>query len=80
MALPVDLARGGWTSPEAWPTGGGTRAWADEKRAVLANFEVEGSAFSVARRFCDGGRRDGPPLAPPSKGGEKERGAPSKGG
>ncbi len=54
--------------------------WADEKRAVLANFELEDSAFSVARRFCDGGRRDGPPLAPPSKGGEKERGAPSKGG
>ncbi len=47
--------------------------WADEKRAVLGNFEVDDSAFSVARRFFDGGRRDGPPLAPPSKGGESWR-------
>ncbi len=55
-------------------------SWADEKRAVFTNFELESSAFSVARRFCDGGRRDGPPLAPPFKGGEKERVAPSNGG
>ena len=25
--------------------------WADEKRAVLASFQVHNSAFSVARRF-----------------------------
>ena len=53
-------------------------AWAAEKRAELATFELEDSAFSVAQGFCDGGRRDEPPLTPPSKGGEKERGAPSK--
>ena len=40
--------------------------WVVEKWGVLANSEVDDSAFSVARRFCDGGRRDGPPLAPPS--------------
>ncbi len=51
----------------------GGQPWADETRAVLANFEVHNSAFSVARLFCDGGRRDGPPLAPPSKGGETWR-------
>ncbi len=32
--------------------------WADEKWAVLANFEVDDLAFSVARRFCDDGRRN----------------------
>ena len=31
-----------------------------------ANFEVEDLAFSVARPNCDGDRRGGPPLAPPS--------------
>ncbi len=36
--------------------------WADEKRAVLANFEVDDLAFSVALRICDGGRRDAHPL------------------
>ncbi len=77
----------------------------------MANFEVGDAAFSGARRFSNGGRRNlrpllaegrststsrnrsgsverlsvrdrrnGPPLAPPSKGGEKERGARSKGG
>ncbi len=50
---------------------------AEEKRAVLANFELEGSAFSVARRFCDGDGRDGPPLAPPSRGGETWRNIPA---
>ncbi len=42
--------------------------WAVEKRAVFATFEFEGSAFSVARRFCDGGRRD----ARPTDGGRRE--------
>ena len=50
--------------------GASARPWPDEKRSVMAKFHVEGSAFSVARQFCDGGRRDGPPLAPLSKGGE----------
>ncbi len=31
-------------------------------RALLADFEVDDAAFSIARRFSDGGRRDGPPL------------------
>ncbi len=48
-------------------------AWADEKRGVLANFEADDSALSVARRFCSGGRWDRPPLAPPSKGREAPR-------
>ena len=39
----------------------GVSPWADEKRSVLANFVLEESAFSVARRFCDGDRWVGPP-------------------
>jgi hypothetical protein len=27
---------------------------------------IDDTAFSAARQFCDGGRRDGPPLTPPS--------------
>jgi hypothetical protein len=50
----------------AWP-------WADEKCAVLTKFAVSDSALSVARRSGDGSRRDRPPLAPPSKGGEALR-------
>ncbi len=34
------------------------RGWAVEEWAELAKFEVDESAFSVARRFCDGGRRN----------------------
>ena len=49
------------------PLGAGD--WADETRAVLANCEVQNSAFSVAQRDCDGGRRDGPPWPPLLKGG-----------
>ncbi len=45
-------------------------AWADEKRGVLANFEADDSALSVARRFCSGGRRDRPPWPPLLKGGK----------
>ena len=48
-----------------------------QTRAAGGNFldesdEIRTGRFvlSVTRRFCDGGRRDGPPLAPPSKGGE----------
>ena len=47
--------------------------WADEERSVLANFELNDSVFSVVRRFRDGGRRHGPPLAPPSERGEAWR-------
>ena len=47
--------------------------WADEKWAVFANFELDESALSVARRVCTGDRQHGPPLAPPSKGGEAWR-------
>lgn len=35
-----------------------------------AIFEVRNSAFSVARWFCDDGRRDGPPWPPLFKGGK----------
>ena len=38
--------------------------WADEKWIVLAKFEVDGSAFSVVRPYCDGDRRNAPPLPP----------------
>ena len=51
-------------------TRGAGCGWSDEKRTVLANVEVDDSAFSVARRFCDGGRRDRLPLAPPCEGGK----------
>ena len=37
--------------------------WADEKWTVLANFEVDDLAFSDARRFCNGGRRNAAGLA-----------------
>ena len=36
---------------------------ADEKLAVLASFEVDESAFSVARQFCDGDGRNALALA-----------------
>ncbi len=38
------------------------RGGADKKRVAMARFHVGDSAFSVARRFCDGGRRNGPRL------------------
>ena len=38
-----------------WPCG-------VEKWAELVDFEVDDSAFSVARRFSDGGRRNAPVL------------------
>ena len=37
-------------------------AWGDENWEVLANFAVGGSACFVARRLCDGGRRNARPL------------------
>ena len=46
------------------------RAWSDEKWDVLGNFAVDDSAIFVARRYCDGGRRNDPPWPPLLKGGK----------
>ncbi len=43
------------------------RSWDVEERAELAKFEVDESAFSVARRFCDGGRRNARALLVPKQ-------------
>ncbi len=61
LATNHGLGRWGWRGGSLGRSAGG--AWADDMAAVTANLGGDESAFSVARWFCDCGRRDSPPLA-----------------